>query len=444
MRFVMTENRKKSGLVAVLIGAAVAGCGGNHPAAGTPNIVDRSFLFTTQPGVETHWCQYVKLPKTDDGGEVLLTGYRWTLSMTHHWSLYRTLPELPSDVDFDHPFDCFVPGALQYAANTALIIGRNDSGEQLFPPGTGYPLHSEEVLVVLAHTINASPTTQQATLDVGLEFAGSAANATPLGLMQFYDPYIVVPTQTDSVAQMRCRIPEDTTVFGATTHQHVRGTGVSAYLDDISGEQGTDPIVKSDDWEHPTVIESELHVPAGSYIRTVCQYHGDDHPLVVQGQDKLDNEMCIFEGFYYPAIPRESGGEAFENCFQTPLPGGVGDEFGSGSKSCSESLSCIRSCPSGQAPVIGEERVDVGACWQSCMVDSCPTASAPLDAFTYCVREQCASECIGGGAAGMDASDGAPDGGAPDGGAPDGGASCDACVVANCGEQYFACQAHHC
>jgi hypothetical protein len=141
--------------------------------------------------------------------------------------------------------------------------------------------------------------------------------------------------------------------------------------------------------------------------------------MVVQGPDKLDNEMCMFEAFYYPIIPRENGGQAFEDCIQTPLPGGVGDQFGSGSKSCSESLSCIRSCPPGQAPIIVGDGVDVGACWQSCMVDSCPTASAPLDALTYCVLEQCASQCIGG-------------------------SGCNACVISKCALQYRACQAHYC
>jgi hypothetical protein len=361
----------------------------------------------------------MRLPKTDDG-EALLTGYRWSISMIHHWSLYRTTPDLPSDVDFDHPFDCFAPNAMQYAANAALLIANPSRSEQLFPPATGYPLRSEEVLLVLAHTINTLSTEQQAKLDFSLDFAESAADAKPMGLMQFYDPYIYVPFQTDSVAQMRCRIPEDTTLFGATTHQHLRGTGVSAYLDDPSGAQSTDPIVWSPAWDSPTVNESELKVPAGSYIRTVCQYHGDDHPVVVQGQDKLANEMCMFIGFYYPAIPPESGGEAFENCFQTPIPGGVGDHFGSGSKSCGESLSCIRSCPPGESPVLLRDGVAVGPCWQSCMVDACPTASAPLDDIGWCVREKCSSECMG----------------------DNGG--CDVCVATNCSPQYFACQAHHC
>src|SRR6185436_366815 len=127
------------------------------------------------------------------------------------------------------------------------------------------------------------------TLEVGLQLAAPDQVSTRLGLIQFYDPYIVVPTQADARAQMRCRFPSDLAILGATTHQHVRGTGVSVYLDGADGQPGATPAVQSWSWDHPTVLESELQVQAGSYARTICSYRGDDRPLVVQGQDKLDN-----------------------------------------------------------------------------------------------------------------------------------------------------------
>jgi hypothetical protein len=200
----------------------------------------------------------------------------------------------------------------------------------------------------------------------------------------------------------------------------MRGTDVKVFFDAADGSPGAQPVVESLDWEHPTVLDTELHAQAGSYVRTECRYHGDDHPLVVQGQDKLDNEMCMFIGYYYPMVPRESGGAAFENCIQTPVPGGVGDAFGTGARSCAESLSCIQSCPPGDAPRPADGRIDVGACWQKCIVDSCASASAPLNALADCVRESCAADCAGGGS------------------------SCSSCVIAKCGGQYGACQAQSC
>jgi len=400
------------------VAAAAAACGASAEPPSAVLAASHSFSFTTPPGQETHWCQYLRLPKSESG-ELLLTGYQWTWSGLHHWSLYQTVGELPTDLDVDHPFDCFAPGGMDHASAAALLIAGDPSGERSFPPDTGFALHSEEVVMVQAHTINPTSVVQNPTLDIQLALANPRDVTTRLGLIQFYDPYIVVPTHTDAVAQMRCRLPQDVTILRATTHQHIRGTGVTVFLDGAGGETGTEPVLESRDWEHPTVLDSELRVGAGSYLRTVCQYHGDDHDLVIQGQDKLDNEMCMFIGFYHPALAREDGGEAFENCFQTPLPGGVGDAFGAGTQSCAESLSCVRGCAPADAPRPSNGGVNVGACWQSCMVDSCPGASAPLDALLYCVRQQCAAECSGTEA-------------------------CTSCVAAKCGSQYVACQAQSC
>ncbi|HEV8151304.1 MAG TPA: hypothetical protein VGP78_00160, partial [Solirubrobacteraceae bacterium] len=383
------------GWALLIAGAWLPACGADAPAslpdAGAGTTALHTFQYATPPGQETHWCQYLRLPRTD-AAEQMLTGYRWSWSGLHHWSLYRTVADLPvSDLDFDHPFDCFQPGAMKYAAPASILIIGAQSGERTFPPGMGFALHSEEVVLVQAHTINASTTVQNPTLEVGLELAAPDQVSTRLGLIQFYDPYIVVPALTDARAQMRCRFPSDLTILGATTHQHVRGTGVSVYLDGPDGQPAATPAVQSWSWDHPTVLESELQVQAGSHARTICSYRGDDRALVVQGQDKLDDEMCMFIGFYYPAIAPEDGGAGFENCLQTPLPGGVGDGFGGGAKSCADTLACVRSCPPTDAPRPGEGRIDVGACWQSCVVDSCAGASAPLDALLYCVRQQCAA-----------------------------------------------------
>src|SRR5262249_54208460 len=103
----------------------------------------------------------------------------------------------------------------------------------------------------------------------------------------------------------------------------------------------------------------------------------------------------------------------------TPIPGGVGDGYGTGTKSCADSLTCIQSCPPGDAPSPGDGRIDVGACWQRCLVDSCEKAAAPLNALGYCVQTMCATECSGG-------------------------SNCASCVITNCATEYTGCQSQGC
>lgn len=375
-----------------------------------------SFAFTTPSGQETHWCQYTKLPEGDGTG-VSITGYTWSWANMHHWALYRTTSDLPADVKLDEPFDCFEAGALKYAQPASLVLAAGDSGEQVFPEGTGFAFEAGEIVVVQAHTVNTSAGDLKATLDVSLKTADPASVPNPLGLIQFYDPYIVVPAQSQAQAQMRCGIPQDMTILFGTTHEHTRGTGVQVFLDPPDGARAEKPFLESTEWAHPTVASAPMKVSAGSHIRTVCDYQGDETD-VFQGQNKVSSEMCMFIGYYYPAVDPEKGGAAFENCIQQPIPGGVGDEYGTGDKTCAESLACIQACPPGDAPRPGDGRIDVGECWQRCLVDSCAAASAPLNTLGFCVQNSCAEACAGG--------------------------DCATCVVSKCGGEYAACQGQGC
>lgn len=416
----MTLGRLAVPFTALLLGAlGAAGCstspsdegtGGNAPKPGTEHY---SFAFTTAPAEETHWCQYTRMP--DGGGKgVGVTGYTWSWTNMHHWALYKTTPDLPADVKLDEPFDCFAPGGMKYASPGSLVLGGGEKGEQTFPEGTGLTFAPNEIVIFQAHTVNATAADLKVTLDVDVSTKPADEIDNPLGLIQFYDPYIVVPPHAAAQARMRCNIPQDMTILYGSTHQHTRGTGVSVFLD-VPGTRAEAPFLTSPDWEHPAVAKT-FDVKAGTHIRTVCDYMGDENE-VTQGQNKDSSEMCMFIGYYYPVMPDDQRG-LFENCVQDSIPFGVGDEYGVGTKNCADSLACIQACPPGDAPNPVDGRIDVGTCWQKCLVDSCPSSSAPLNDLGFCVQTQCASECAGG--------------------------DCATCVVTKCKDAYVACQTDAC
>jgi len=388
------------------------GSGGAGAAPGT-STQRYSLAFTTAPGQETHWCQYARMPE-GDGKDLVVTGYEWTWENMHHWALYRTTADLPADVSFDEQFDCFAPDGMKYAAPGSLVLGGGAKGSLAFPEGTGFGFKPGEVVIFQAHTLNTSMSDIKATIDVDVKSADPAKVPNRLGLIQFYDPYIFVPAHTEATAHMRCSIPQDITVVQGTTHEHTRGIGVQVFLDPPGAARATAPFLESKDWEHPSVSNEALKIAAGSHVRTKCSYLGDAHDTI-QGQNKLDNEMCMFIGYYYPVI--DDGG-LFENCVQDSVPGGVGDEYGTGTRSCSDSLTCIQACAPEDAPRPGDGRIDVGACWQKCLVDSCATATGPLNMLGACVQNKCATECSGG--------------------------DCPTCVVSKCGAEYGACASQAC
>lgn len=102
--------RRSLACAVVLVSAA---CSSSSPSGSGEggDAAHYTFTFTTAPGEETHWCQYMKMPDSKSGGDVLVTGYKWSWQNMHHWALYRTTSDLPADVSLTEPFDCFAPVA---------------------------------------------------------------------------------------------------------------------------------------------------------------------------------------------------------------------------------------------------------------------------------------------------------------------------------------------
>jgi hypothetical protein len=402
-------------------GGGVGGAGGAAPA-------QYALKYMTQPGEETHWCEYRKMPKSESS-ELLVSGVDWSWGAAHHWGLYRLVPNAPlADLPLNQPFDCFNPtGAMQYAQFSSAFLQGEAQGEISFPEGTAFPFQSEEIVIFQTHTINTTAAPVEATLDVSFRVADPAKVQNKLGLIQFYDPYIYVPAHADAKAQMRCQVPQDITLVRSTTHQHIRGVGVETFLDSADGTPGATPFVSSKTWDTPPVLNDLVKVTQGQYIRTVCHYKGDDHTEVVQGQFKGDKEMCMTIAYYYPVVAADMQ-PLFENCIQNPFltPQGAapsfGDSFGTGAKACFDTLNCVQGVlgtdPT-EAPNGHDGQIDVGPNFQKCIVDSCPSASTPLFKTLTCVQANCAKECADP-------------------------TTCQSCAISKCLTEVSACMAHSC
>jgi Copper type II ascorbate-dependent monooxygenase, C-terminal domain len=386
-----------------------------------------ALAYTTPASQETHWCEYRKMPKSDSG-DVLVSGVRWSWKSAHHWGLYRLVPSAPvADLPLGQPFDCFAPAAMQYAQYSSSFLQGEPSGTIDFPAGTAFPFKSEEVVLFQTHSINTTSAPAAISLDVTFRVADASVVKDRLGLIQFYDPYIVVPAHTDAVAQMRCKVPQDITLVRSTTHQHTRGTKAETFLDGADGSPAPSPFVSTTNWDSPQIVTEPVKVTAGQYIRTVCHYKGDDHPMVVQGQNKADNEMCMTIAYYYPVVSPDVQ-PLFENCVQNPAltpegrKDGFGDSFGTGTDACAAALTCVQDVVAKdptEAPTLRNAQLQVGGDFQKCVVNSCPSASAPLVDMLTCVGTSCSTECADP-------------------------TKCQACVLDKCSVQLGACYRHAC
>jgi len=364
-----------------------------------------------EAGKEVHLCQYVQMPTSADG-EIWVSGRSHQYNAgSHHYGLYRTtIDSLPDGFDFNQPQDCWGPTDPMKYTTDFIVLEQTQRASVDFPEGVGLRFKSGEILMVQLHALNPQAVAADATLDVELKTVAKSKVVSEMSLLQFYDPFIYVPPQADAKAGMRCQIPNDLTLMEGNGHFHLKGVDFQAFLDPPQGDRATISFLESTDWEHPQQYQGTMSIPAGSHVRFQCQYRNPDARPYIQGQDKFENEMCMFWGYAYPAPADRMA----INC-----AGPYGDEFGVGTKTCAETTACLQLCPAGEAPSFGVAgRVDVGPCFQKCMVESCPNADALVARQNRCIQMQCQAECAAG--------------------------DCASCAIAKCADEVTACQTAAC
>jgi hypothetical protein len=384
----------------------VLGCSADAP--GSSNVVSFSLKQQLPAGTEAHLCELVEVPAGPDG-EVFVNGRTHEYNGgSHHYGLYRTtLDKLPSDLAFNQIEDCWGPHNIMQYATDFIILEQSAKVTVDFPEGVALPFKSGEILLLQLHALNPQDQPADATVNVTLKTIDKSEVKQQMALLQFYDPYIYLAPHARSEANLRCEIPEDLTMIEANAHFHVRGVEHQSFLDPPVGPRATEPFLDNTDWEHPVQWHGTMPLAAGSHIRFHCQYQNPDNRVYTQGQDKYESEMCSFWGYVYPA-PQD---RTAMDCIGSHV-----SEYGVGTQSCADTTACIRACPASDAPDLSVPGIfNVGACYQKCIVDSCPAAGALIDQQEQCVRASCQAECPGAG--------------------------CDSCVAAHCATQAAACQA---
>jgi hypothetical protein len=388
-----------------------AGDGGSALPYDAGSLTTVSFQMETNVpgGGEQFMCKYVQLP--DAVAWMVQAQHDYTPG-SHHLLLYTTsLTSIPAGGDVMQ--DCY-EGTGNHIMNDAtgvLYGGQTPNGSEVLPQGVGLRTSANEVLIFQVHYLNAGATALDAKVDVELTLDSNADDIQQeAGLLFFYDPFIDVPAGATAKASMRCPIPNDITLLYATSHYHSRGVGYGAYNDPAPTTLATTPFYTSNSWSSPDNLQTSMTVKAGSLIRFECDYdNSSGTQAYFAGQSAQTNEMCMFNGVYYPDM-----GQLTNFCFNGA------DMFGNGTATCGASLTCLQNCGS-QVGGIGGLQASPPDCEQACFADSCPSASGPLISFVTCLQNSCASQCSDPTSSG-----------------------CTSCIATSCGTQYTGCQSQTC
>ncbi len=391
-----------------LAAAALAGCD-DTPEEEVPlygPTISFDMQFPVAAGAEVHICQFVRMPQTGD--EIFVSGGDYDTSTgTHHFLVFRTAPDMPEQ-PLGEPVDCYEgDGVMQYERGF-VTGGQLEHESEDFPLGLGLPFESGAVLLMQMHVVNASAAEIDASVHLDLRTIVKERVRERVGTFRFYDPFIYVPAGAGSTAAMRCPISHDVTLLSGGAHMHARGVDYRAYADLAGAPPAVEPFYTTTDWQHPPYWIGAMELPAGSNIRFECDYENASDVPIVQGLSALDDEMCMFSGFYFPALEDDD-----EDCVEM-------DQHGTGDRSCAQTTSCIQVCDPSEVPHFTEGRADVGPCFQQCIVDSCPNVTGALFPQLLCSADHCADECV------------------------EYGATCSACVFDHCKAELDICQALAC
>jgi hypothetical protein len=363
-----------------------------------------SMQLTVPAGNELHQCQLLALPNDTDVSVVGIA-HKYTAG-SHHFLVFATdLDTIPTDLEGQ--YDC-TRGDESIMAHTRGILyaAQSPNGEGKFPPGVGFEVKAHQVLMLQTHYLNQTRRDLDAKASVGFDVAPPGSTSIQAGFLVFYDPFIYLPPQGMASAGMRCGVPNDINFLAGSTHYHQRGQGMRVWLDSDPAMPTSAPLFETHDWEHAPNLIGPIPIAAGSSFRIQCDYVNPDVAEVFQGPNAATSEMCVFAGLYYPKVTRD-----FETCYDASF-------VGTGTHTCSEQLSCIQACPTGDAPQFSPGGVIVGPCWEKCIAMGCEGATDAVLALTTCVGNQCRTECEAG--------------------------SCNACALAKCGPEANACLGHAC
>ncbi len=345
--------------------------------------------YRLEPG-EVHDCQYFVLPEA--GLAVGRFEHAYT-SGGHHIILYPT-DLAPDEIAPERleVFDCdLMPnrGDVGFAYASAGTRG----GEE-YPDGVARRFEGRVVLLE-SHMLNTGDAAIDVDYRMNLWFAAGPVVAE-VGTIFFYDNHILLPPGSTARAEMSCAVPADIQLSALASHMHVRGTHFRA---EARGGDRAETLIDTADWTvtEPTRFDPPIAIAAGDRIDFSCDYRNDDLEPVIEGPSKLDNEMCLLIGTYWPRIDFP-----FEFCMDE----GSGPLL-DGSATCGESFGCL----AGATDAVAAEE---------CAVDTCAGSSGAFNDLFACIALECffADRCEGG--------------------------DCNACMFDRCAGRIETCQATGC
>jgi hypothetical protein len=238
------------------------------------------------PGGELYKCQDFANPF---GKDIAITDSKSVMSAgSHHFAAFR-IKDLTTAAIMDCP-----NGGLE--AHEFVHASQTLTQETTYPKDVGRFLHATDGLRLQVHYLNTTsdPLSVKATLSMNYVDADSIKYKA--GGVFLNNLGLTVPpgksTQTKSWA-----LTSDIKLLVAVSHMHRHALDFTSSADD--GRM----LYESQDWDGPTpaTFDPPMEIATGTTITWSCTFQNDTGMNLTFGESASANEMCIFNGVYYPA-----------------------------------------------------------------------------------------------------------------------------------------------
>ena len=283
-------------------GGSVGGGSGGFDAGGIPAPVTTYPLtigpVNLQPGVETTFCVYHRVPNPSD---VFVAHMSAELSVgSHHLIVYRANGAQENKTpQLCVPFQGIIGGA-----EAPLLIVQKERDELNFPEGVALKIQPGQVIKLETHFINTTSAALQGQATVHFDTVPIDTPNFIESDLAFWGPtvFTVPPRQATQSAIMFEAGRPNTKGFAMTTHQHRFGTHFKIWYGKSQSDPNAQLLLDNSNWEEPPLYRFNPSLPfdgqSGLFFQ--CEWNNTTDQFVTFGESALQ-EMCFLWMYYYPS-----------------------------------------------------------------------------------------------------------------------------------------------
>jgi hypothetical protein len=172
-----------------------------------------------------------------------------------------------------------------------------------YPSGVATLVKSNQGFNIVSHYLNATPNDIMATVQIVMHLAAPGSVIQQAGefflndATALYPPVGGIPPGVTKTITATYTTTFPMTLYLGVGHMHQRGKNFTATY----GSSNT-MLYTTDSWDNAPqeVFQPSPMLPAGTPITWSCTIVNDTMNTLTFGESAMTNEMCIFDGQYYP------------------------------------------------------------------------------------------------------------------------------------------------